>query len=95
MGENLDMELEIKNEGKAANLMLDYVVHFVRGKGKTGKKVFKWKSLNMNANDELKLNKSHSFKKINTRRYYPGLHRVEVQINGEIVTSKKFELSIG
>jgi 3-methyladenine DNA glycosylase AlkC len=92
MGDNLDMFLEIKNQGKPANLMLDYVVHFARDKGKMGKKVFKWKSLFLEANEEIKLSKSHSFKKINTRKYYAGEHKVEVQINGEIVNLKTFNL---
>ena len=94
MGDNLDMELEIRNDGKKASLMLDYVVHFVRNNGKMGKKVFKWKSLQLDANEHLNLTKSHSFKKINTRKYYTGEHKVEVQINGEIVNSKEFHLEV-
>jgi len=94
IGDNLDMELEIRNDGKKASMMLDYVVHFARAKGKMGKKVFKWKSLQLEAGEKMSLTKSHSFKKINTRRYYSGEHKVEVQINGEIVNSKTFNLDL-
>ncbi len=92
MGGELEMELTLENIGPKVNIMLDYAVHFMRDKGKTGKKVFKWKSFALAAKERITLRKSHSFKIINTRKYYPGQHKVEVQINGEVVTFMKFDL---
>ncbi len=92
IGDNLNMKLTLINKGKDATLMLDYTVHFVRAKGKMGKKVFKWKNFALKAEESIVLSKSHSFKLINTRRYYPGTHKVEVQVNGEIVTFEEFQL---
>jgi len=38
--------------------------------------------------------KSHTIKPITTRRYYPGAHRLEIQVNGQIVGGGGFELTI-
>jgi len=36
--------------------------------------------------------KNHPIKKITTRAYYPGLHRLEIAVNGFKLNSGEFEL---
>jgi hypothetical protein len=43
-------------------------------------------------NQSLTLNKSHPIRLITTRTYYPGTHRVEIQVNGQIIGEQSFEL---
>jgi outer membrane usher protein FimD/PapC len=43
-------------------------------------------------NTPLELTKKHAIKKITTRKYYPGEHRVEVMINGQSFGEASFEL---
>ena len=65
-----------------------------RANGQTTPKVFKWKTVRLNAGASLTAAKRHVIKPITTRRYYPGLHRVEAIINGKCVASADFELLV-
>jgi len=73
-------------------LMIDYIIHHQKANGKTSPKVFKWRIKSLVANKSLTLTKTHSMKKITTRVYYPGLHTVEVMVNGISVGSVDFQL---
>jgi 3-methyladenine DNA glycosylase AlkC len=64
-------------------LMIDYVVHFVRLNGKQTPKVFKLVRRTIQPGEVIRLVKKHSFRPITTRRYYPGEHAIQVQINGQ------------
>ena len=67
------------------SLLIDYVVWHQKANGKLAPKVFKWKAIEDWSGKPLTLVKKHSFKPVTTRRYYPGLHKIQLQINGEIV----------
>jgi len=95
MGQSLELSLNLENMGSAENqLMLDYVIYHQKANGKLTPKVFKWKTLKMSAGQSITLNKSHAIKPITTRKYYAGLHRVAVQINGEELATVEFELRV-
>ena len=73
--------------------MIDYVIHYQKANGKLAPKVFKWldrKEVLTSGND---FQKKHSFKAISTRKYYPGLHRIEIIMNGITKAEAEFELS--
>lgn len=55
-------------------------------------KIFKWRTTTLAANKSLKSTKKHPMKKITTRVYYPGLHSVEVVVNGLSVAKGDFHL---
>ena len=74
-------------------LMIDYIIHHQKANGSTSPKVFKWRIVSLAGNKTLVSSRKHAFKKITTRVYYPGLHRVEVVINGVSVGTADFELS--
>ena len=73
-------------------LIIDYVIHHQKANGKTSAKVFKWSTKTLAANQSLQLNRRHSIKKITTRVYYAGLHRVEVMVNGVSLGAVDFQL---
>lgn len=75
-----------------APVVIDYGLHLVRANGSRTAKVFKWKNSELNSASTLHLNKRHSFKAVTTRRYYPGTHRVDLQVNGRVLASAEFEL---
>jgi len=89
VGESIDLSLNIKES--TMPLLVDYKVYHLRGRGQHIGKVFKWKEIKA-PEKEIKLTKSHSFKPINTRRYYSGTHYVEVLINGVSQGKQSFEL---
>jgi len=82
----------ISNVSRDQPLMIDYVIHHQKANGKTSAKVFKWSSRRLAGNQSLKLSRTHAMKKITTRVYYAGLHRVEVMVNGVSVGSADFQL---
>ncbi len=71
--------------------MLDYVLHH-RKKSGTSAKVFKWKSFTLEAGGTIALARKHAIKRITTRVYYPGAHKVEVMVNGNGRGGKSFTL---
>ncbi|MDQ6987269.1 MAG: hypothetical protein Q9M25_05660 [Mariprofundaceae bacterium] len=77
---------------RAQPLMIDYIIHHQKANGTTSPKVFKWRTKTLAANETLIFSKAHTIKKITTRVYYPGLHRVEVVVNGVSVGIADFQL---
>jgi 3-methyladenine DNA glycosylase AlkC len=73
-------------------LMIDYIIHHQKANGKTSPKVFKWRTKSLVARKSLTLTKKHTIKKITTRVYYPGVHTVEVMVNGISVGTADFQL---
>mgnify|MGYP000939317218 CR=1 FL=1 len=77
------------------NLLIDYVMHFVKKNGTTAPKVFKWKMVTLKVGEELILTKNHRLKAdATTFTLYPGEHMVELQINGTKTLSKTFTITI-
>jgi 3-methyladenine DNA glycosylase AlkC len=69
------------------DLVVDYIVHFVKANGQSRPKVFKLAKLSLGAGTNIDLSAKVSFADLTTRKHYPGLHRLEAQING-----RRFEL---
>jgi 3-methyladenine DNA glycosylase AlkC len=63
-------------------VVADLRVHFVKSRGVTGAKVFKLAALELAAGASIDLRKAISLADLTTRQHYPGLHRVELQLNG-------------
>ncbi len=95
MGDKFALDFTLQSESDTKQkLVVDYVVHFVKANGKTGAKVFKLKTAVLPSHQTLTIHKKHHIKPITTRRYYPGHHRVEIQVNGKIIGESAFELTI-
>ncbi len=78
------------NHDQAMNI--DYRIHHQKANGTTSPKVFKWKTTTLKANTSINIIKKHTVKHVTTRTYYPGIHKIEVLINGHVVCSNAFEL---
>jgi 3-methyladenine DNA glycosylase AlkC len=77
------------------NLLIDYVIHFVKKNGSTTPKVFKWKIVSLKHGESLHLTKNHRLKMdATTFTLYPGTHRVELQVNGKIEAGSDFVLEV-
>ena len=95
VGNELIFAFEITSKSRQAqNLVIDYVIQHVRANGRLSPKVFKLAKKKLAAGETLQISKRHSFRPITTRRYYAGLHRLEVQINGRKYESADFELKM-
>lgn len=84
IGESVTIDFDICNQhGSTQNILADIVVHFVKASGATAPKVFKVARASIDAGMSRGFRKTLSLKQHTTRTHFPGIHRVEVQINGE------------
>jgi hypothetical protein len=72
--------------------VVDYVLHLIRANGKQTQKVFKLAKKTLAPGEVIQLTRRYSFEPITTRRYYPGEHAIQIQINGVASESVAFEL---
>ncbi len=94
-GEAIEFSLTLVSaSAREQALMVDYVIHHQKANGSISPKVFKWRKTKLAARNKLSFTKKHLFKKITTRVYHPGLHKLEVVVNGVSVGICDFELTI-
>lgn len=92
MGDAVNFSCVITAGNQAQNLVVDYVVYFMKANGKLAPKVFKLKNTMLGANESIAITKNYSFKPITTRRYYAGAHQLAIQVNGKEVARTDFKL---
>lgn len=93
MGDSLDFSFNIRAQEPTA-LIVDYLIHFVNKTGKLNSgKVFKLKKVSLKKGEKIAIKKRHMLQpKMTTRTLYAGAHYLELQINGQSLGKKKFEL---
>lgn len=95
VGGSLTFEAEVTNTGEDPfDLAIDYVVNHRKANGTLSPKVFKLATKQLAPGERLKLSHKHSFKRITTRRYHPGRHSIELQVNGVRHGPAEFDLRI-
>lgn len=91
----LEFAFDLTNTGRAAStLAIDYVVSYLKNNGKHADKTFKLATKTLDPGETVRLRKSHSFRPMTTRVHYAGLHRIELQINGERYGRREFLLKL-
>jgi hypothetical protein len=93
LGNSIEFSCALSGGKSAQNLVVDYVIYFMKANGKLAPKVFKLKNILLAKNETIAITKTHSFKPITTRRYYTGLHQLAIQVNGKEVARTDFYLS--
>jgi 3-methyladenine DNA glycosylase AlkC len=73
-------------------LMIDFIVHLVRARGQRTPKLFKLAKRTLQPGEVLCIEKVFSFRPVTTRKYYPGEHAIEPQINGVRYGSTAFQV---
>lgn len=80
----LEFTFTVTNEGSAAaDVAVDYAVHYVKADGRLAAKVFKLATRTLGARETASFTKRHSFRPMTTRVHHPGAHALEVQVNGQ------------
>jgi 3-methyladenine DNA glycosylase AlkC len=95
IGEKVTLHIElIAPHGHATDqrLEVDYLVHHIKANGSTSPKAFKGKRVILPSHGSVSWDKSHSFVPVSTRRYFPGEHRIELQVNGQVVAQTVVQL---
>lgn len=94
IGGNVCVTFTVKNTSKLTeDLLIDLSVHFVKSNGTTNAKVFKLTTAQLAPGEHIDLRKTISLKQHTTRTHYPGVHRVEVVVNGRAFECGEFTLS--
>ena len=82
-GGEVAFALVVANGGdRPARVAIDYVVHFVKASGATSPKVFKVAEPTLAPGQAFETVRRHSFADLSTRRHHPGIHAIELQVNG-------------
>jgi 3-methyladenine DNA glycosylase AlkC len=82
-GGTLHFTATLTNTGaEPVQLAIDYLVHHLRANGRQSAKTFKLATKLLQPSQSVEFTRAHSFREITTRRYYPGEHAVELQVNG-------------
>ena len=93
IGKTLTAHLQLSPSGRRSqNLLIDWVMHYARPTGRASSKVFKGKEIVLPAGETFEWEKSFSMKPRSTRSLHARRHRLEVQINGKVVSGVDFDL---
>lgn len=96
LGDRIAITAELASDApEDQRLVVDYRVHYARAGGKTAPKVFKLKTFELAARDTATLSISQTIRDFSTRRHHPGLHRVELIVNGRTVAESAFDILPG
>jgi len=72
-------------------LRIEYAMDFMKNNGKQARKIFKISESDFSTQKK-NVKKQHSFKKISTRKYYPGKHGLAIIVNGQEMGLNSFIL---
>ncbi|MDD7984967.1 DNA alkylation repair protein [Lentisphaera marina] len=90
-GGELFFEFQVTSKTTIGLLRIEYEIEHLKMNGKYHSKVFKISENNIDKNTK-SIKRKHSFQKRSVRKYYPGIHRLHIKLNGERVKSASFNL---
>ena len=94
IGDLLKFSFIITNSGEnIENLLIDYICFFMKSNGEKAPKTFKISVRKLKKAESIAIEKTHSFKRLSTRKLHNGKHEIALFINGKIFDRKSFELT--
>lgn len=92
-GQSISLDCDIQVEGAGEHrLMIDYAILAPGARGQINRRVFKWSKRKKQAAGRVHLRRKQGIASSSTRKYYPGAHRVQLIINGQVLAESTFEL---
>ncbi len=96
IGGSMPFTAELTGRGDAsATVVLDYAVAYARPSGRTGRKVFKITTLELEPGTPVTVERRLSLADRSIRTHHPGEHRIELLVNGRAAAAATFELRAG
>lgn len=93
IGEDIVIKVCVTNlENKEQQVRLEYKVYFVKSNGQTSPKIFQWRNIALQPNEQKCFEKKHAFMDLTTRKHYPGKHKLVVVVNGVETETVEFNL---
>ena len=65
--------------------VVDYIVHYQGAHKRRSGKVFKLATRTIEPGTPCTVSKRHKFEHVSIRRIHPGIHRIEIQVNGQVL----------
>lgn len=95
LGDTLSLSFQVTSTAeRSQRLIIDYAIHYVKKSGGTSAKVFKLKTLELGPGESVIVARKPQLRNFTTRVHYPGVHELDILINGECLASSRFELLI-
>jgi len=93
IGGKVTVAFEVTNNTtQQQRVLVDFAVHYIKANGASRAKVFKLKQLDLAPHETQGVSKQISLAEMTTRKHYPGLHRVDVILNGRNQLLGSFDL---
>jgi len=93
VGKTLSFTVDVLSTSKKAQLLLvDYVLYWQKANGSLTPKTFKIKKLKLGPNAHVSFIKNQPLRLMSTRKLHPGVHQLELQINGQKYGKHTFDL---
>ncbi|SMC77027.1 DNA alkylation repair protein [Moheibacter sediminis] len=93
IGDYLEFSFKIENqEENAVPVRLEYGIYYLRQNGSWSKKVFKISERILLSNEILIVSRKQSFKIITTRKFYGGIQKISIIVNGHERCVEEFEI---
>ncbi|WP_298214208.1 DNA alkylation repair protein [Acidovorax sp.] len=94
IGDKVRIEAELHNPTpQPQRVLADLKVHYVKAHGGAAPKVFKLQTLDIPPGATVAVGKMLSLQQMTTRTHYPGVHQVELVLNGRPQPLGQFQLS--
>ncbi|MDR3047468.1 MAG: DNA alkylation repair protein [Bacteroidales bacterium] len=94
-GDDLVFSFTLHNrEITLQNIRIEYGLYYLKQNGQHSKKVFKISERTFQPDEKADIVRKQSFRIITTRKFYSGLHKLSIIINGQEHTAAEFELVI-
>jgi len=82
----------VSTSAQAQKLVVDYRIRYARAGGKTAAKVFKLKTFELAAGETVSLGIRQTIRDFSTRRHHPGVHALDLLVNGRTMARSEFLL---
>ena len=91
IGDSLEFSFNL-NSNRDDKFVIDYVITYPTLTKKAPRKVYKLKTMSVKKNIIVEIKSKRAFKEISTRKMREGIHKIEIVINGNIVSANEFSL---
>ncbi|MDB5709647.1 MAG: alkylation repair protein [Sphingomonas bacterium] len=93
LGDNITLSIILRSTAKQdQRLVIDYAVHYVKKSGATAAKVFKLRTIDLKGGEDMSLTHRQPIRDFTTRTHHPGLHKIDLMVNGRVVAQGMFDL---
>lgn len=91
-GDSLYLQADFSAAKALGKIRSEYLIHYVKANGTSSAKVFILAEAELNE-PRKSYRRKQSFARMTTRKHYPGIHKIELRINGVVMASCEVELT--